>query len=241
VSATPLPSSSPDPVEPLPPWVPEDEALEGWLDRLADQLGHEEWRSAHPEAHGAALVRVVTEDEMPDSVRAFESEEVDLELAEKAMAVLARAQRGIKQRDAEAEQWHAHIERWHQEATRRDRATVRWADGVLQAMLRRANMADPKVKSLTLPSGTVRSTGPAPGNEYVAEFTDEAAFIEWAKDHRPDLVRWKPDALISKVREGITVTPQGIVAVTADGEPVEEVPGVAVVRKERTFSTHPIV
>lgn len=231
----------------LPPEVATDEPpvrepeLDEWVEQIAskaemDQLAIDDPLNPVVVRWGGPL----TEDMMPPTVRAFVNGDFDPERAEWAMAQLAHARDHIKEQAQLAEAYHRRIEAWYARATRTAMAATRFFDGYLCDMLRKANAADDKVKSITLPSGTIRSRGPSPGNELVADFTDQAKFIDWAKDNRADMLRTKHEALISVVRDNVYVTEQGIVAMTNDGEMVSDVPGLMVRRVERTFSAEPL-
>jgi hypothetical protein len=113
---------------------------------------------------------------------------------------------------------------------------------VLEDMLRRVNERDPKVKSLSLPSGRISSQGPKPGREWTTKIADAEAVVAWAEKHFPDLVQTKKDVLVSELRDAVWRADQrGAYALDTRTNELLEVPGVVVERKERTFKAEPSV
>lgn len=182
--------------------------------------------------------------EMPESMRAFADEEFDAERAEWAMGRLAEATASLNEKNQQAADWQERIEAWEHRVTQRDQREVRYWKGALTSMLARANARDPKIKSLTLPSGRITSSGPADGNEYVAQLDADhtADLLAWAQDYGwfDDIVKSEPS--VAKLRGKIwRCDERGAFVLDPTSSELIEVPGVKVERKARTFDAKPFL
>lgn len=92
--------------------------------------------------------------------------------------------------------------------------------------------SDPKRKTISLPSGTLRARK-AP-EKWVVE--DESAFVTWAKDNLPEAVRIREEAAKSEIKKLLSIS--SVERLTGEGQPAfcatygdtgEIVPGVIVV------------
>jgi hypothetical protein len=207
------------------------------------------------EANAVALPDGWEPDELPLHFREIANAEYDFELAEHLMAKLAAVKAEQDADQAHLKEYVDRLKRWYEPRTKRRKVLVAFLEGSLTGMLRRLHEADPKKKSVSLPSGSITSTGPKAGNELVVEFdggkVGQDAFIEWALAHgRSDMVQVEYKVLISDVREGVRIDESegegdaaGTVVADVPGEGGEKatvaVPGLTVRRKERSFSVKP--
>lgn len=175
-----------------------------------------------------------------ESMLAFEQAEFDMERAEWAMGRLRRAQGRVSDAYRQAEEWQERISRWLAETTKRDSREAAYFSGALCNMLRKANEADPSVKSITLPSGRITSSGPAEGNEWVASVNpaEEAVLVEWLKARFPEAVKVEQSVKVKELRSHVWRVDEGGVF-ARDGDEVVPVPGAMPKRKERTFTAVP--
>jgi hypothetical protein len=205
------------------------------------------WHRKLAEAAANGLDTEGDNDPMPESLRAFATAAYDPDRAEWAMASLAERKRAIAEQEARRDAYKDKIDRWFAKATAGLDDDVRYFEGVLTNMLRQAHDEDPNIKSVSLPSGSITSTGPTPGNELVAEFHPvggEVDVLQWAKQNKPDLVHVKEWVNISEVRKAVwRVTRDKVTAAIGEGEQQEivEVPGLVAFERRRTFTAKPIV
>lgn len=85
-------------------------------------------------------------------------------------------------------------------------------------------------KSLNLPAGKV-----ATRTSQAKWQVDAEQFLGWARTSHPDLIRVKEEADLTKIKETLAVTPDGV-AVSPEGEPV---PGITVLPGGITASVTP--
>lgn len=156
----------------------------------------------------------------------------DEKQAEWCMSKARFAAAEIAQAEVLAKEYRDRIDAWLADRTRRARATSDWARAHLERWGRERFEADPKAKTLVLPSGKVAST--AGRLEWVVE--DEALAIRWATDvGLDDLVESKlvgvqklSKALVADEARGIAGTPEG-----------EMAQGITIRRRERTWRVTP--
>jgi hypothetical protein len=132
---------------------------------------------------------------------------------------------------AQRVEWQARLNDWEADAIRAPMGRRLFFVGALQDYARRLREADPKAKSLKLPSGTVTSRS-RPEQVVV---TDEAAVIAWAKESGLDVVQVKESIRLRDLRsavdihEGKAISPNG-----------EVLPGVVVEGATVTFTVTPV-
>lgn len=153
--------------------------------------------------------------------------------AEWAMAHYAAIQANIKALDEQAEAYVDRITRWHDSAFARLARRRDFFEGRLVAYAAEFRARDPKHnKTLHLPSGQVGSTESRPK----AKVDDEAALIEWARQHLTDeqlaeVVQVTEKAMVSALRKLVTIVrrPRGYQVVLECGHdhlvPVESPDG----------------
>lgn len=146
-----------------------------------------------------------------------------------------RALADVAAREAQLAVRREALDRYDREVVQpiRDEA-ARW-ERLLVAWHRRQLEDDPKApKTVKLPSGQVKSRA---GRDRV-EVVDEAAFLAWAAEHAPELVRVSrsADRAAVKRRLGDDLVAADEAIVTDAGEVV---PGVAHVEGDRTFTVEP--
>ena len=111
------------------------------------------------------------------------------ELADKLLYKARRLDQELADIRALADKRRADIDRWEADRSHgihRERARI---DQSLEGFMRAWHRANPRTKSLNLPNGKVALRAPGRGKMIVK---DELAFIAWAKDHDPALLRFEP-------------------------------------------------
>ena len=163
---------------------------------------------------------------------------VDDESATWAMAKLGQAHQYLAFVDADIAGWRAKFDAWAEarrsapDANDARRRVQRLTEG-LDSWARMQR--DAGRKSVVLPSGTIKTTGPAKGNEapeLVLEITDKDAVTAWAETELPEVVEYKPSVTVTRLRaaDGLALRPDGNVILAATGEVV---PGCQAVMQER--------
>lgn len=169
---------------------------------------------------------------------AFEGVDIaDLDLASWVARRLARLSKKRAEVDRVASDQIARIQAWRADETKRMGADVAFFEGRLEAFHRQVLAEDPKAVTVRLPDGTDLTSQ---AGKLTVEAVDLPAFIEWCEMNEltGDLLRY-PDpepqkAEIAKrfktkaIEGGVGAHP----AATEDGETV---PGIQIVRKDRTF------
>jgi hypothetical protein len=182
----------------LPPYLDVDEApLE--RDEIDDLVG---WAMDTAEASidVAAVVENANADE-PDDVfvdapeRAQRWRIESLGEAEWAAQHAADAADDLAALAEQAGRWREKIDAWFESAAKPLRVELAFFENHLQRYGLRLRAADPKKKSLKLPSGTIKTTS----HGQTFEVVDEAAVIEWVETFVPDDVR--DEAIAKKVRK----------------------------------------
>lgn len=152
--------------------------------------------------------------------------------AEWLMSKLAAASSEVAHAEVEAALYRQRIDAWLEARTRQARQTIAWSEAHLCHYLADKHAADPKVKSLPLPSGKVTS------REGSLEWrvTDPSVFVPFVRSvGLAGLVKEEPAGMRELSKALTAVEGQGC-AVTPDGE---RVPGVTVERRPRTFKAQP--
>lgn len=116
--------------------------------------------------------------------------------AEWAMRKLAAAHVEVHQLGEQATEWSRRITEWFMQRARPLQARGRFFEAHLEryAMERRA--ADPKAKTLTLPSGQVRTRATAPR----VTITDEGSLLSWLRSEQGQVVPAEVVEVVEKVR-----------------------------------------
>jgi len=152
--------------------------------------------------------------------------------AEWAMRKLAAANRRIDEAEMQAEAWRKQIDEWEQRVTADPVRTIDFMTHHLTDYARRVREADPRQKSVVLPSGRV--SGREQGQRVVV--VKESEFVAWARDNgyghllRPPAAP-KPDA---KALQAAAMVVDDTALI--DGEIV---PGVEIVPPDVTYSVSP--
>lgn len=186
-----------------PPEAPDDSAI------LSLALAHPEEADLHPgEVHAQRFA--ITDDGT----------------AEWAMRKLAEVERQALANEARADAWAAKISRWLDSANGALQHSHAYFEGLLVDYARRRREADPRAKTLVLPSGKVtsRATGAR------ALVTQPEQFVEWATAKAPSLVVVKRAPDLTELKRLATLKPEEL-GVYVDGERVPgtvmEPPGVS--------------
>lgn len=155
--------------------------------------------------------------------------------AEWCMAKAAAAGRAMDEIATQAAEYHEQIDAWAHDASRSARSTSAFFRQKLEGYLRRRYDADPKLRTLKLPSGTLRVTVPKSGTVVVV---DEEALLRWVLANGekvpPEQVINRPDpkVYISELRKYVKPVPLedgSWSAVVADHPETGAPPGVKVV------------
>ena len=140
--------------------------------------------------------------------------------AEWVAAKLRRAKREIAARQAEYDAWKARADEWLATQIKPFEHDVQWAEAQLTEWHRTLRAIDDSNKSITLPSGTkLVSRAGQPRITVV----DETAFLDWARDAWPALVRTKESPDLVALRKQLKETG-------------EAMPGVAIEPAEISFA-----
>lgn len=153
--------------------------------------------SAEDEA--ADWLPALAEEELPEQARAWRIDGTGS--AAWAMAHYAEADAAIKALEAQAVEWYARIDEWLQHEAKPYTRTLAFFEGQLTRYALDLREADPKRKSVTLPSGKVQTRSTAAK----AVITDENAVIAWAVDHAPEVIRTTVKAGLTELRDYVTL------------------------------------
>lgn len=192
---------------PLPPELaaPDGDA-ETWLAaltteaiELADEVGLEP-----AEAVGALMdmdARFITDSPVTAARRWTVTDDG---AAEWAMRHIVTANAELEKLREQADDWEARIHQWFTQRARPLQAKVAFMDAHLERYALARREADEKAKTLTLPSGKVRTTGSSPKVVIVvcADGTTPAA-MEWARQHAPEAIETTHRLLVSRLREHV--------------------------------------
>lgn len=143
--------------------------------------------------------------------------------AEWAMAQLAACTRELDGIEQQRRLWVEQIDAWAGDARRGPAHRAAFFEGALQGYVRERHDADPKVRTLHLPSGTLQVRVPQKGTVQVEE---HGPLISWLEsdvgaEHLPTstiIKRPEPSVLVSELRKHVQ-------AVQVDGQWVAIVPG----------------
>lgn len=168
----------------------------------------------------------------------------DLRTAEWAMRKVAAARRHLAELELSAETWHRSIDRWLERVSVRWIRTMDYFEGALIGYAAQVREADPKAKTLVLPSGEVSSVG----RKAAPTITDPDALVQWLERNAEgmglplaDLVKRtevkKPIAkAVSQMVQVVEVEP-GVLGIRFKGAAV---PGVDVRPAETSFTVKPL-
>jgi phage host-nuclease inhibitor protein Gam len=113
-----------------------------------------------------------------------------------AMRRLANSQRRINAKMRQAEQEIERIRAWVTHATKSDRETVDYFEGVLSAYMNRVRESEDR-KSLTFPDGDVTSTA----TQDKVKVDNAELFLKWAESNgHPDWIRTKKEPDLAAIK-----------------------------------------
>lgn len=169
----------------------------------------------------------------PESVAGYRA--VTKRDATRALRQLARLDAEADAVDATVREEMAALNEWAAEEHRKQERKRAWIAGVLRTYHEACLAEDPTgAITIELPTGRLESLMGQPSWAYL----DEAAFMAWAKEHAPELVRPgkptkdAPDKNAVKkalvVKDGKAYTDEGV-----------EVPGIEVAPAERSYTPVP--
>jgi hypothetical protein len=121
--------------------------------------------------------------------------------AEWAMAQITRANDELAELKAQADDWRTRIDAWLAHESARPKATKAFFEAHLERYAIAMREADPKRKSLALPSGVVKTTAKGPA----VKVEDEKAVLAWAVQHAPDAVALDPRLKVTVLREHVQI------------------------------------
>src|SRR5688500_12077491 len=101
-----------------------------------------------------------------------------------AMAHVAQAEAALSDLTAQAVEWYGRIDEWLVKESAPYRRTRDFFAGQLERYALDVREADPKRKSVSLPSGKVQTTG----KSAKVIVTDEPELIQWAQKHAPEII-----------------------------------------------------
>lgn len=195
---------------PIPPEVVNPDAGPDWVQALMDyatELATE--ADLDPATIGADLAHWDDDtsgwaDVAPEPARGWRV--TDDGAAEWAMAHVVDADVQLQQLGAQADAWAQRIRQWFDHRARPLQAKQAFFTAHLQAYALARRDADPKAKTLTLPSGAVKTTEQQPK----AAVEDEAAVVAWVSCWYPDVVASvcppvPPKVYVNPLREHTTV------------------------------------
>lgn len=198
---------------PLPPELasPEPDA-DAWVPALADALvAMADDAGMDPDAAGAMLADDTAEGNadhaanVPERARRWQV--TDDRSAEWAMRHVAQAEAELAQLRAQADEWRQRIDTWFVQRARPLQATVGFMAGHVERYALAKREANPKAKTLTLPSGVVRTSYVAPK----VEVADADEVVAWARANGlADVVRVKREPKVSELREHLTLVERAV-------------------------------
>lgn len=180
---------------------------------------------AAPVDGAVSQVAAALTDDRPDAMEQHHDFQVlDVGQAGWAMSMVARAQRAVTANRRLAEAWRQQIDAWERDANTVPKRSIEFLEPRLtEFALRYRQASGGRIKSLSLPNGTVRTRQ----GTITFSVTDEDAFIAWAEQHMPEAVKVTKVPLMSAVAAQCSVSlASGAVlgkVVTDEGEVV---PGV---------------
>lgn len=141
----------------------------------------------------------------------------------------------LRQRQAEintiAEQEYLRIEAWRHQQTDNLTADINYFTGLLTEYARQEREVHGR-KSITLPHGTIKSRS---GSKRI-EVTDEPAFLAWARQHAPTLIRVREEPDKAAIKASFPAAMLAEVDVLVDRDTGEVIPGVQLSRAETTYT-----
>jgi len=112
----------------------------------------------------------------------------------------------------------ARISEWLDQMTRNLDGDMKFFEGLLIQYAMREREENGR-KSVVLPHGSVKSRA----SSDKARVTDAEAFIKWAQNSAPELLRTKVEPAQSEINAKVTLTDDGIVVIAESGEVVQGV------------------
>ena len=131
-----------------------------------------------------------------------EEPELDTHQAEQHLAVIRELEEALAEQEAHAKAEIQRIQGWLERKREQTHQALGWREGQLRWLLRRSEQ-----KTLKLINGTLRLR---PGRASVL-VTDDRAFLSWAQEHQPALLRIKrePDkkAILAHIQQDGDIPP----------------------------------
>lgn len=121
--------------------------------------------------------------------------------AEWAMSRVAQAERALEDLTTQATEFYARIDEWLRNESARHRATKAFFEAHLERWALAQREADPRRKTIALPSGKVKTTAKGPS----VQIEDARAALEWAKAHLVAAVAMDPRLKVSVLKEHVQV------------------------------------
>jgi hypothetical protein len=123
-----------------------------------------------------------------------------------AMAHVAQAEAALSDLTAQAVEWYGRIDEWLAKESAPFRRTRDFFAGQLERYALDVREADPRKKSVALPSGKVTTHG----KSAKVIVTDEDAVVEWAREHAPDVVKARTVTSIGLTELRLVVHPRKV-------------------------------
>lgn len=153
----------------------------------------------------------IPEDEIPERVQPVRRFQIDDDgLAEWAMRHVAELDQDLAVIAAQDRAWKLRIEEWRARTTRAAEARRRFFTGHLEDYQRRRRHANPKAKTLSLPSGKVTSTTTGGTAKVVDTEKVVAWFEEKFPDHFADVVKIEETIKVVEWRKVVRVVDRQI-------------------------------
>jgi hypothetical protein len=170
---------------------------------------------------------------MSSASRAYAWRIEDDNSAEWAMRHVAAANREIADAEAKAQHWVEQVTDWLTAQRRRPAAKIVFFENHLNRYQRARREADPTAKTLSLPSGVVRSTMHAD----TVKIVGKDAYVAWAETNAPETLKAHPQPVADKVQDRFKIKDGQIVDATT-GE-VAVVPGLMIEPEHLTVKVAP--
>lgn len=188
---------------PLPPELaaPTPDADE-WLEALASAAIELADESGAEPAEAVALLLAQPMDRIYPDPRVSIAQRwavTDDGAAEWSMRHIANANAEIEKLRLQADEWEARIHQWFTQRAKPLEAKVAFMSAHLERYALYRREADPKAKTLTLPSGRVRTTRQVP--TVVISDADEA--IRWTAQNAPEAIKTTHKVLVSDLRHHV--------------------------------------
>lgn len=189
---------------PIPPpnlALPDDDPdLEDALDRFAGDVTQIATEVAvDPDALAADVAAGEPTDLLPPALRGWRIDGPGT--AEWAMRHVARADAELAELAEQAEEWRDRIGYWFTQASGPLLARRAFMTAHLERYALEVRDADPRRKSISVPSGTVKTRS----SSRAVEIVDPAMILDWARAFAPDVIQRTERVLVSDLRDVVTI------------------------------------